>query len=54
MKLNLKLVIFALFITNLNFSQEKAKDFKSIATFSIFSPTISYAPASASVSLVPQ
>ncbi len=44
MKLNLKLIILTLFITNLNFSQEKAKDFKSIATFSIFSPTISYAP----------
>jgi len=44
MKLNLKLVILAFFITNLNFSQEKTKDFKSIATFSIFSPTISYAP----------
>ena len=44
MKLNLKLVIIALFITNLNFSQEKTKDFKSIATFSIFSPTLSYAP----------
>lgn len=44
MKLNLKLIILTLFITYLNFSQEKAKDFKSIATFSTFSPTISYAP----------
>jgi len=44
MKLNLKLITLIFFFTNSIFSQEKTNDFKSIATFSIFSPTISYAP----------
>lgn len=44
MKLNSKLIILILLISNFNFAQVQPNDFKSIVTFSTFSPLVSYAP----------